>query len=68
MQFAQIRDRVPVDDGPLDLSAFSGTWVNSNPETSGIARLLMTEEGGRLMSMMDSAWDGVGTDADRWWM
>ncbi len=48
MQFAQIRDRVPVDDGPLDLSAFPGTWVNSNPETSGIARLLMTEEDGRL--------------------
>jgi hypothetical protein len=48
MQFAQIRDRVRADDGPLDLSAFPGTWVNSNPETSGIARLLMTEEGGRL--------------------
>ncbi|HJU55916.1 MAG TPA: hypothetical protein VJ715_15130 [Pyrinomonadaceae bacterium] len=48
MQFAQIRDRVSVDDGPLDLSAFPGMWVNSNPETSGIARLLMTEEGGRL--------------------
>lgn len=48
MQFAQIRDRVRADDGPLDLSAFPGTWVNSNPETSGIARMLMTEEGGRL--------------------
>ena len=48
MQFAQIRDRVSVDEGPLDLSAFPGTWVNSNPETSGIARILMEEEGGRL--------------------
>jgi hypothetical protein len=48
MQFAQIRDRVPAGDGPLDLSAFPGTWVNSNPETSGIARLQVTEEHGRL--------------------
>ncbi len=24
-------------------------------------------EGGRLLSMMDSAWDGIGSDADRWW-
>ncbi|HKQ51605.1 MAG TPA: hypothetical protein VJT74_04495 [Pyrinomonadaceae bacterium] len=48
MQFAQIRDRVAVDEGPLDLSAFPGTWVNSNPETSGIARLLMEEDEGRL--------------------
>ena len=48
MQFAQIRDRVRADEGPLDLSAFPGTWVNSNPETSGIARVLMTQEGGRL--------------------
>ncbi|HEY0379738.1 MAG TPA: hypothetical protein VGC87_22655 [Pyrinomonadaceae bacterium] len=48
MQFAQIRDRVPAADGPLDLSAFPGTWVNSNPETSGIARLQVAEEGGRL--------------------
>lgn len=48
MQFAQIRDRVRADGGPLDLSAFPGTWVNSNPETGGIARVLMSEEGGRL--------------------
>jgi hypothetical protein len=48
MQFAQIRDRVRADDGPLDLSAFPGTWVNSNPETSGIARILMEADGGRL--------------------
>lgn len=48
MQFAQIRDRVAADGGPLDLSAFPGTWVNSNPETSGLARLSMLEEGGKL--------------------
>ena len=48
MRFAQIRDRVEVKDDPLDLSAFPGTWVNSNPETGGIARIIMEEEGGRL--------------------
>jgi hypothetical protein len=51
MQFAQIRDRVETDvarAGPLDLSAFPGTWVNSNPNTNGIARLLMTEANGKL--------------------
>jgi len=31
MQFAQIRDRVAVDEGLLDLSAFPGTGGNSNP-------------------------------------
>ena len=48
MQFAQLRDRVAADDGPLDLSAFPGTWVNSNPLTSGIARIVMEEDEGRL--------------------
>lgn len=48
MRFAQIRDRVEVENGPLDLSAFPGTWVNSNPDTGGIARIVMAEEGGRL--------------------
>lgn len=52
MQFAQIYDRVEVDEsaaGPLDVSALLGSWVNSNPETSGIARLSLRDEGGRLV-------------------
>jgi hypothetical protein len=51
MQFAQICDRVEIDaatTGPIDHSALLGTWVNSNPESSGIARLLMTEADGKL--------------------
>ena len=51
MQFAQICDRVEIDGapaGPIDLSAFPGIWVNSNPDTNGIARIMMTESDGRL--------------------
>lgn len=51
MQFAQIRDRVEVDDGPartLSTDGLVGTWVNSNPETNGIARMTVSESGGKL--------------------
>jgi len=52
VQFAQICDRVDRDEaaaGPVDVSGLLGTWVNSNPETNGIAHMVTTEEGGRLM-------------------
>lgn len=51
MQFAQIRDRVKsesVHGGPLDLSALAGEWVNSNPDTNGVARMVITHSGGNL--------------------
>lgn len=51
MQFAQICDRVETDPAtaaPVDLSALHGTWINSNPDTSGIARMVMSEADGRL--------------------
>ncbi|HEX8150547.1 MAG TPA: hypothetical protein VF591_25410 [Pyrinomonadaceae bacterium] len=50
MQFAQLCDRVEdgAAAGPVDTAAFPGEWVNSNPETSGIARLRMSEDGGGL--------------------
>jgi hypothetical protein len=51
MQFAQICDRVETDAapaGPADTSALTGVWVNSNPETNGIARMVMSEAGGKL--------------------
>jgi|ERR1043165_890269 hypothetical protein len=51
MLFAQIRDRVEVEaDTSHRLSAdgLKGTWVNSNPETNGIARMVVSESGGRL--------------------
>ena len=51
MQFAQICDRVETDPAtaaPVDLSALHGIWINSNPDTSGIARMVMSESDGRL--------------------
>jgi hypothetical protein len=50
MEFAQLCDRVEIDTviGPMDTSALSGTWVNSNPDTNGIARIVMSESGGNL--------------------
>ena len=51
MQFAQLFDHVETDalkSDPIDLSAFPGTWVNSNPDTKGIARMVMRESGGKL--------------------
>lgn len=51
MQFAQLADKVEtagVQTGSIDTSAFPGIWVNSNPDTSGIARLKMTQSNGNL--------------------
>jgi hypothetical protein len=51
MQFAQICDRVQLDEpttGPLDLRAFPGAWINSNPGTNSIARIVMTASNGKL--------------------
>lgn len=51
MQFAQIRDRVKTDSevaGPSALSALAGTWVNSNPDTTGVARMVVTLSDGNL--------------------
>jgi len=51
MEFAQICDRVEPDAmpfGPMDISALPGVWINSNPQTNGIARMVMSETAGRL--------------------
>lgn len=51
MRFAQIRDRVEAGveaDAPVDISALAGMWVNSNPDTNGIARMVMSESNGNL--------------------
>ena len=61
MQFAQICDRVETNAttaGPIDSSALPGTWVNSNPDTTGIARMVMTETNGNLSLQVY----GVGPD------
>src|SRR5215470_2667491 len=51
MQLAQISDRVETRDlhpGRIDVSALPGTWVNSNPDTTGIARIVMSESNDKL--------------------
>lgn len=51
MQFAQLCDRVEIGaatTGPIDLSAFPGVWMNSNRDTNGIARIVMSESAGKL--------------------
>jgi hypothetical protein len=51
MEFAQIFDRVEPDaiaSGPLDVSGLPGVWINSNPQTNGIARMVMSEAAGKL--------------------
>lgn len=51
MQFAQLSDRVDIiasNKLPPDLQALPGVWINSNPNTNGIARMVMTESEGKL--------------------
>lgn len=51
MQFVQIRDHIKTADteaGPIDVSGLVGTWVNSNPDTTGVARMVITQSGGNL--------------------
>ena len=50
MQFAQISDRVESNgtNTPMDSQALPGVWINSNPNTSGIARMVMSELDGKL--------------------
>jgi len=50
MQLAQICDLIKSNaiSDPIDLSSFPGVWVNSNPDTKGIARLVVSESGGKL--------------------
>ena len=61
MEFAQLSDRVEsasLSTGPWDVQAFPGMWVNSNPDTKGIARLVMSESDGRLLVRVF----GIGPD------
>ena len=48
MNFAQISDRVDANAGEIDPSALVGTWVNSNLDTNSIARIKISETGGKL--------------------
>jgi hypothetical protein len=51
MQFAQMFDHAQVDPataGQLNPAGLQGTWINSNPDTNGIARMVMSESNGKL--------------------
>ena len=50
-QFAQLSDDVvtePIRERDLDRGALTGNWINSNPDTSSIARLNVFEADGKL--------------------
>ena len=50
LQFAQLSDRVEINgpDVALDSRTLPGVWINSNPNTTGIARMVMTESDEKL--------------------
>jgi hypothetical protein len=54
MEFAQISDRVEIDTpvDPIDLSGLPGIWINSNPDSNGIARLVISEADGKVSSQV----------------
>ncbi len=47
MEFAQISDRVETQSGDID-AALVGTWINSNLDTTSIARIKITDTEGKL--------------------
>ena len=62
MRFVQACDLVeppPAPAGLIDVSRFPGDWVNSNPATSGIARLKMSDANGKLLLQVFA----IGPDA-----
>jgi len=49
LQFVQLSDRVESSgSGTMDTQALPGVWINSNPNTTGIARMVMSESDGEL--------------------
>lgn len=50
MEFAQLYDRVEIDGTaePLDFSALTGVWINSNPDTTSITRIEFSEDEGKV--------------------
>jgi hypothetical protein len=65
MEFAQIYDRVETDTslGPVDLSGLPGTWLNSNPDTTGIARMVISEAVGKVSLQVYA----IGPDSLIYW-
>ena len=56
MEFAQLYDRVEIDgvSEPLDTSSLAGVWINSNPDTNGIARMEFSEVEGKPFVRVDA--------------
>lgn len=50
MEFVQLCDRIEIDNvsEPLDVSGLAGVWINSNPDTNGIARMEFSDVDGKL--------------------
>ena len=65
MQFAQLFDRVELADhgAPIEFSQWVGTWINSNPDTTGIARLIISEVDGKFFLEVQA----VGPDGPIAW-
>ena len=61
MEFAQVYDRVEIEGmaEPLDNSGLAGVWINSNPDTNGIARMEFSEVEGKPSVRVDA----IGPDA-----
>ena len=56
MEFAQLYDRVQIDgvEEPLDITGLAGVWINSNPDTNGIARMEFSEVEGKPSVRVDA--------------
>ena len=56
MEFAQVYDRVENGSAaaPLDISNLAGVWINSNPDTNGIARMEFAEVEGKPSIRVDA--------------
>ena len=56
MEFAQLYDRVQIGgvDEPLGTSGLAGVWINSNPDTNGIARMEFSEVDGKPSVRVDA--------------
>ena len=56
MEFAQVYDRVEIEGtaSPLDISGLQGVWINSNPDTNGIARMEFSEVDGKPSMRVDA--------------
>ena len=56
MEFAQVYNRVENESvaTPLDISNLAGVWINSNPDTNGIARMEFAEVDGKPSVRVDA--------------